>query len=561
MKQYRFRHTLLKYVAVLLAAFALSLQACKKDYLERSPTNLISKDEVFGTLDNAEGFLNNAYGALPDIFKPGGDNNWMLSSGSDEGEQIWDIGIDANVFNNGSASPSSFPLSDYWSQYYQAIRRINLFLANYDVIPEPKQGDDPNRKKRLKGEAYTLRAYYYFELYKMWGSVPLVAIPLATDNLQEYMSKGRAPVEDIMNFIKGDIEAALPLLSTNNYEAGNNRAGRIDGVAAKAILSRALLYFASPLSNPNNDASRWQAAATASKDALDFALANNRPLQTQGHDGYPAYQGVFVNNANNKVKEIIWGRAPEDGNWWETVTQSNRVASGLGGWYGTAPSVELLESYEMVNGATYDPQHPFANRDPRATQTIAGHGESWRGNVVDVRQTEDGAPVGPDYKTDHPVVNLFLKKFMNSGTSYPARTWILYRTGELYLNYAEAQNEAAGPDASVYAAVNAIRNRAGMPDLPAGLSKDQMRERIRNERRVELSFEEHRFWDVRRWKIAETEESKPLHKMMVVGTAVNNVNITYPILEQRVFLPKHYLFPIPQSEVDKNPELGQNPGW
>ncbi|MNQ95874.1 SusD family protein [compost metagenome] len=224
----------------------------------------------------------------------------------------------------------------------------------------------------------------------------------------------------------------------------------------------------------------------------------------------------------------------------------------------------MVDAYEMTNGLAitdpssgYNPQNPYVNRDSRFYQTIVGQGMTWKGHVVDVR------PGGADLKTDHPPTNYFLRKFMAEeinlfeGTNMKYRPWILMRLAELYLDLAEAQNEAAGPDQEVYNAINTIRKRSDMPDLPPGLTKVQMRERIRKERQVELAFEDHRFWDVRRWKIAETTDNRPIH---YVSISASNV-YSYPIRETRTFLSKHYLFPIPQSEIDKNPKLTQNPGW
>ena len=217
---------------------------------------------------------------------------------------------------------------------------------------------------------------------------------------------------------------------------------------------------------------------------------------------------------------------------------------------------------QQVNpSAGYDPLHPYVNRDPRFYQSIIYTGATWQGRTMDIRPGgADQGSIGGILRTFYwcrkgvlETHNLF------AGSGNALRRYVLFRLAELYLNYAEAENEIlSGPDATVYSAVNAIRQRAGMPDLPAGLSKDDMRKRIYHERQVELAFEGHRFWDVRRWKIAEQVDNKPVH--YVAQDAAGK--FSYPVFQTRTFDPgKHYLFPIPQSEIDKNPGLTQNTGW
>ncbi|MCZ4223262.1 RagB/SusD family nutrient uptake outer membrane protein [Pedobacter rhodius] len=528
----------------------VSISGCKKDYLERTPSDFIPEADVFANVVNAEKFLNNAYNSLPGIFKQGADNNWMLSSGTDESEQIWDNGLDANYFNTGSVNAQNFPMQQYWFNFYNSIRRINKFLNNYDIIPE--DSNDANRKKRMLGEAYSLRAYYYFELYRMWGGVPILTQALDPSDTEGVLVS-RNSIDEVIAFIKSDVEKAIPLLPVRQNDA---QFGRMTSVACKFLWARVALYYASPLSNPSNLNDRWVIAAAAAEEAITFAESNGYGLCVTPLNGKKAYERIFL-ELNNP--EAIMTRFGDDFSR-DQVTQSN----GVGGWYGTGPTQEMVDAYEMTNGllpadpgSGYNSQNPYINRDPRFYQTIITQGQVWKNHLFDVR------PGGADLKTDHPPTNYFLRKFMAEeinlfdGTNKKYRPWILMRLAELYLNYAEAKNEAAGPDASVYARMNMIRSRAGMPILPAGLTKDQMREKIMHERQVELAFEDHRFWDVRRWKIADITDNRPIHYV-----AVSAANIyTYPIRETRSFVQKNYLFPIPQSEIDKNPKLKQNPGW
>ena len=210
----------------------------------------------------------------------------------------------------------------------------------------------------------------------------------------------------------------------------------------------------------------------------------------------------------------------------------------------------------------YIPQRPYDGRDPRFYATILYPGATWKGKVLDPNGAD--APRSGQIATNYwprkyllPSVDLF------AGTGGSDRKWVLIRTAELYLNYAEAQNEAAGPAAEVYDALNAIRSRAGMPGISGG-TKETLREKIRHERRIELALEDHRFWDVRRWKTAQQADNTEVHGVAVTGTG--NVSYSHPVIEKRVLDPgKNYWLPIPQSEMDKvssqNPDFTQNKGW
>jgi hypothetical protein len=248
-----------------------------------------------------------------------------------------------------------------------------------------------------------------------------------------------------------------------------------------------------------------------------------------------------------------------------------------GGWGGTNPTQELVDTYEMTDGelpatsGLYDANDPYVNRDPRFAATVLYNGTNYRGRAV---ETNLGGLDGIEKNGDATKTGYYLRKFMDeSFVEYSAVTgsnnWIHIRYAEVLLNYAEAQNEVGGPDANVYSAINEVRSRASvnMPDLPAGLSQDEMRERIRRERRIELAFEEHRFFDVRRWGIGEQVFSGAIHGIRIgpngelTGASADDRPYGLIEVESRTFLPAHTLAPIPQSEIDKNPKLNQNTGY
>jgi len=248
--------------------------------------------------------------------------------------------------------------------------------------------------------------------------------------------------------------------------------------------------------------------------------------------------------------------------------------NGYGGWGGNTPMQNLVDDYEMENGlpvsdpaSGYDPQNPYMDRDPRFYATILFNGAAYRG-----RQVETFLPSGKDSPDGNEPWNTsptgyYLRKFLKESISLDdwnnmgTATWRYFRYAEILLNYAEAQNEATGPDQSIYDAVNAVRERAGMPALPAGLSKEQMRQRIWNERRIELAYEEHRYFDVRRWMVAEIEENQIAQGISI--TRAGNGTLTYQLKEAlggKKFLPQHYWFPIPQDEINaSNGAIEQNP--
>ncbi|MEJ5962197.1 RagB/SusD family nutrient uptake outer membrane protein [Pedobacter immunditicola] len=557
---------------ILICISLFLLVSCKKDYLERTPSDFISVDEVFNNINNAEAFLNNAYNTLPNFqeFTDYG-GRYNLGGGTDE---MRFHGYNARTpydFNNGNWNAVSFPMQQKWADFYGTIRRLNMFLANFNSIPEEvNSGSSSERKKRMEGEAYGLRAYYYFQLFKMWGGVPIVDELLDPNSGEEFLLK-RNTEEEVIAFIKSDIAKAVAILPEKHEDDSNY--GRVTANGCRALLSEVSLFFASPLWNQASDNTRWQVAAKDAKEALDLAISSGHILSKGTVSGKQGYERIFLEMTNS---EVIWARQDPGGTESHLLDFYNGT-QGTNGWYANGVLQEMVDSYEMTNGeiavlgydennnqiinpaANYNPNNPYANRDPRFYQSVIFPFSGWKGNTMDIR------PGGKEDISNGVVrANYWVKKYtleshnLYTGSGNAPRRFTIFRVAELYLNFAEAQNEAVGPDQSVYDAVNAIRSRVGMPNLPAGLSQAAMRSRIRNERKVELAFEGSRFWDVRRWKIAEIVDNGPVHRVVTDA----NLNFSYPVVQTRVFdKNKHYLFPIPQIEIDKNPNMVQNPGW
>lgn len=562
------------YLAVQLffGVLVLMLTSCQKDFLDRTPSDFIDVNEVFSNIQNAEAFLNNAYNQLPDFQRPTEDlgGRYNTGCGTDElgYQQTASIPLSPYDFNNGNWNPVAFPMQRLWKDYYSTIRRINIFIHNHHLIPEEVSSSTSNRKERLLGEAYGLRAYYYFELFRMWGGVPIILSALDPSEKESVMLKRNSP-EEVVQQIKSDISQSISLLPASHSDS---QYGRFTATAGKALLSRITLYWASLLWNSEQENSRWTDAAKSAKEAIDYAELNGYNLSVSAIGERKSYERIFL-ELNNP--EVIWSKNSTG----ETIFWGLYSSPlGYGGWYVYSPLQEMVDSYEMINGelpvlgydsfgnqvvnpkAGYDPLNPYLNRDPRFYQSINYHGAIWQGRAIDVSEGGRDNVFTPGI----PRLNYFVKKYISEthnlytheGNNY--RRFALFRLGELYLNYAEALNEDVGPTNEVYNALNKIRSRVGMPDLVAGLTKEQMRDKIRHERKIELAFEDHRFWDVRRWKIAEIVDSGIVRQVKVSSSG----QFSYPVFQNRVFDPsKHYLFPIPQTEIDKNPNIDQNLGW
>ncbi len=555
-------------------------------YLDRDMGDTMSEDELFSRIETVEGYLNNAYIYVQDFMCTTEDNSgrYNLGCATDElGYQQTGFGTQSPYgINTGSWSASSMPLQKSWAEYYQCIHRCNKLIENYDRIPEETTTSGVDRKSRILGEAYGLRGYYYWLLFRMWGGVPLIKKDLDPGNEISISGIKRADAEDTVKSIVEDLNTACELLPTKHDDINF---GRITKVAAKALISQVLLYWASPLWNPNNDKGRWSEAASAASNALSLAV-------DCGHILAPRYSDLFGNVA---INEYIWTKNSilSECFYWDYY----HFPTGFGGQIQSVEGVlqEMVDAFEMdksgelpvigynedgtqiINPAArdYDPSHPWKGKDPRFYYSIMCHGDRLQGSFID---TSEGAPArtasNPTYyyvKKYTDVNHNLIKAYSEFAFTY--RRFAIIRVTELYLNLAEALNESEGPTERVREYVNIIRRRAGcQTEIPSGLTQGEMRERIRRERRMELCFEGHRFFDVRRWNIASKTDNGEVHRVEVkvkmdangqkeLDAEGNTIiaSITYPVYQTRVF--KANLFPIPQSEIDKNNAIEQNPEW
>lgn len=535
------------------------------EYLDYNELDQYSEESIISEFSRVSNVLNNVYSYLPDGFLS--IDGAMRSSASDDAEHEWDLS-DIHKFNDGSWN-AIVTLDANWSNFYSGIRTANIFLRDmanltFDDIKWNDGYDELMEEYALYPyEARFLRAYYYFELIKRYGNVPFILEVLTQE---EANSVSASSFETILNFIVSECDAAAAQLPETHADVVSQDIGRVTKGTAMALKARALLYAASPLHNASGAQSKWIDAAEAAKDIIDELSARYTPL--------PAYTAI-VNNMNSK--ELIFERREAQSRSFE---EANTAVGFIGGNTGTCPTQNLVDCYEMqatglgINeaGSGYDAADPYTGRDPRLAATILYNGTTWRSLPVEIF---NGGLNGPP-KLHTTKTGYYLRKYLiesinlnpvNPSSDY--HYWVLFRYAEVLLNYAEAMNEAYGPEAAGPApldnltalqAVNIVRARTGvaMPPFPAGMSKDDFRTKLRNERRVELAFEDHRFWDIRRWKIGnQTTEIKGVDITDNGGV----LTFTPKTVETRVWNDRMYLYPIPQSELFINSNLVQNTGW
>ncbi|HVW60508.1 MAG TPA: RagB/SusD family nutrient uptake outer membrane protein [Puia sp.] len=546
----------------LLAVLALA-SGCKKinSYLDKAESGGITEEQAFANFSEAQQFLANVYSSglgNGDWFAPTNttlDNSFCFTAATDDARCQYNYTYAPIVFNNGSLSPTNNPI-DNWSKEYQAIRKVNDFLAHIDAVPVQDDNEAAGRS-RMKGEGYFLRAYFYAELYKRYGAVPLITRVLS---ISDDLNIPRNTDDETVAFIVASCDSAVTLLPAS-YPPNN--LGRATSGAAMMLKARTQLFAASLLHNPSNDPQKWRNAAASARAVMDlniYHLADS--FKTMLHTR--ASPEIIFQSTINQVFKV----ATDD---WVRVQQPPGQG---GGWANTQPLQNLVDAYEMKNGlpitdpaSGYDPGNPYKDRDPRLAQTVIYNGMKWAGATI-YTYVNSGAN-GLNYKagatqTGYYMGGKMLDETSTLLTSYQpgSHYWVFMRYAETLLDYAEAQNEAVGPDPSVYDAVNQVRGRksVNMPPLPAGLSQDEMREKIRHERRIEMALEDTRFWDIRRWRIG-TQVMNDANGMRITKNTDGSYTYVPFLVESRVYKPAFDLFPIPQAEMQKNKALVQNEGY
>jgi hypothetical protein len=442
---------------------------------------------------------------------------------------------------------------------YEGLRKVNLFLVKIPTaIIIPQDGLSlANDVKRLRGEALFLRAMFHFELVQRFGAITLATRVFTRE---ENLNLPKNTYQECVDQIVKDCDSAAVMLPTwtQSWSAANR--GRATKMSALALKSRLLLYAASPLFNVGNEVNKWDLAANAAKAVID----SNR------HSLITPYTNIFNYGAAAYNNEVIFATQALNRN---DIEINNAPISFDGAKGRTNPTQEFVDAFEMTNGkiisdptSGYNPNNPYNLRDPRLGLVVNYNGRLFKNRAVET--FVDGAD-GLNKNVNATKTGYYMRKFLSESVTWnqatitnARRPWVVFRYAEILLNYAEALNESKGAVADVYKYVNLVRQRTGiaMPALPTGLSKEQMRQRIQNERRIELCFEGHRFYDVRRWKQGDLL-NKPVTGMNIVKTSAGTFTYTRFQVEQRVFTDKNYLFPFSQNDINRQPALIQNAGY
>lgn len=557
---------------IILLACPLALGAC--NFLDYDETNsLKTKDNVYEYFASTKQVLTKVYSYLPqDLGVIGGA---MRDCATDDAE-YGATGGKVQDFNTGNWSPTN-TIDDAW-ELYEGIRAANSFLVELESVDFSRYQYNSSYEKQMKQlatfgpQARMLRATYFFELARRYGDI---AMPLEVLDLEGDRTLGKTAFSDVIKFIVDECDqCAKPGVLPESYASTvyDSEVGRITRGYALALKSKALLYAASELHNPSMDVEKWKLSAKAAFDLISTNLYSLDPNGVANNSDSP--EAILMNRSNNS-----W--AFELKNFPIRFTEGKRATPATG----TFPSQNLVDAFETKNGYAvtltangfvsedpeFNPATPYANRDPRFERTILADGMDFKNSVIDVKQggldylsvTEGGTPTG-----------YFLKKYIEEATTFKEgeeaqfkHSWVICRYAEVLLTYAESMIYAfKNPNykdaiykKSALEALNEVRANVGMPAKSTN-DMTEFIQMLRNEWRVEFAFEDHRFWDVRRWKIA-ADTQKELYGVKVVEKDASKSYSRF-LYERRQWRQCMELYPIPQEKLFINTNLyPQNAGW
>lgn len=549
-----------KVLVSIMAAF--SLVSC--NYLDFDESQGMTEDEAYSYFDNITRMVSAVYRSVPcDWGTVGGA---LRESATDNATYTWDSNPVYDMYTDAWSPINA--VDDRWSEYYQVIYDANYLLENYSEDKLKRfewsgdYADDIKKVREYIKEVQLLRAFYHFELAKRFGDVPLV---LQTYDMNEINQVRKESFEKVIEFVDSECVRLAPELPVSQNEIFGET-GHVTRGVALAIRARALLYAASPLFAGGDDSEKWRKAAEAAYDVMKLGVYSLPNIKED-----PLYNSEG-GNAVLDSKQLIWEvRGGEDNSF-----EAGNLPIGFeGATGGNVPTQNLVDDFDMVDGVPFDwnnPEH-VANmfydkngnptRDPRLYLNVICDGMRYMGTVVEPLQGgKNGLPI-----EGATITGYYLKKLMNETVSldpvYPVRKphhYPVYRYAEILLNYAEAMNEWKGPEGTsdycpitALAALNEVRNAAGMPSY-SNVDKDKLRTLIHKERRIELAFEDHRFWDIRRWKEGNKVE-------FIYGLSKDNSIYHKELVQTRRWNDKMYFYPIPAKETYVNDNLTQNPGW
>ncbi|WP_341841999.1 RagB/SusD family nutrient uptake outer membrane protein [Chitinophaga caseinilytica] len=582
---------------MLLAAMTLFSAACNKDILNKKPLNDYSDEDVWKDPPLVVAYVNNLYLQMRHGF-----NEVMLSSVSDESRFIHNYGTQTAVTDALSPDDLGAFNDRYgeWEKYYRAIRNCNIFFEMIGKVPFT----DEAQRQRLIGEVHYLRAFFYHTLVRYWGGVPLVKKPYSLENRDE-MLIARGSFEECVNFIVEDCDKAAGILPPKHEQPG-----RATKYAAMALKSRILTFAASDLFNqpnipadqayrgyvnatPATQDQRYQKALDAAKAIIDLNVFSIYKPTSNPTDNYTR---VFLDKDNS---EIIFARY-FNRQFQGTSHDLYNGPNGYHNWGGNVPLENFVSGFQMADGSEFswaNPAHaanPYANRDPRFYATILYNGAKWKKRPADAialdpvgeiqtgkfeKKNAQGAIVvqnGLDTRAsaienwNGTYTGYYIRKFMDLTLDAQFfrgdQAWPWFRYSEILLNAAEALIELNRFD-EARPLINQIRTRGGMPALANTVAGDALRDAMRYERRYDLSFEDHRYYDARRWMIAKTVFTGPANGIEIFGKLNpdgTTYTWTYKVVnsgQDRVFSDKHYFVPIMAAEIRRNDKIKQNPGY
>lgn len=594
----------MKNSVIMVVLLLLFSTGCSK-YLDQVPNDRITIDQVFQKKGASEQYLANVYSYVNDESEQWTVNPWL--GNADEADVTWSKYTihDLNVGNISAGND----LFDKWSStYYNGIRSATYFMNHIDGNAEILSLNGQQLIDQYKAEARFLRAYYYFLLMQQYGPVVLMGeTEIAADATANAMQIPRSPYDSCVNYVSNELDkaaAVLPRVPMSNGQSSDLQYGRATQGMALAVKARLLLYAASPLYNGNKDyadfknkdgkqlisqtydVQKWKRAADAAKAVIDLGLYSL--YKDPGGDPVKSYQGVFLIPWN---QEQIFVRKSNN----LTTLDVHCMPRQAGGWCGIAATQEQVDAYFMSDGQPIKESslysetgfttvngvqiyNMYMNREPRFYASITYNNSMFQGGSMKSAAAISFFASGPNGKNGHPTdwskTGYLIRKNVGTQTNDGSggngtkqiRPEVIFRLGEIYLDYVEALNEYAPGNADILKYLNLIRDRAGIPQygngtnaLPVPPSQSDMRNRIWAERRVELAFEELRWFDIRRWKIA-AQVMGDLHGMDI--NKDDNDFYKRVVATNHLFRsPASYWFPISQYNMDRSKLVVQNPGW
>lgn len=577
-----------KFATVVVAA--LSLQSCS-DFLDKEPSNVLTSQDVLTDWAYMEQFHYDTYNFL--LHGALRINSSWLDSATDLAETSYGTGGTRTTFNIGNyyGSGGAAELTSIWESRYRGIRKCNMVLTYIDNITPPTDLSESvyqSRKANYKAEAKFFRAWFNWEMFLRYGPVPIVKEVLDPDGdlLTGYTTRPSIKAF-VVDYILNDLEESKDSLLSYDDASGNTYSGRISQPMAYALIARIKLYMASPRYSAESGIT-WQDALDASLKFIEKFGDKYSLMQDDASKG-PGYMTAwsFTPYGDKNTETIFYRNDASIG--WSSISSDTPV--GEGGSGGLCPSQNLIDMYDMADGSApftsydatgapvydsngrptintesgYTDQTMWENRDPRLENTVLHHGSTWNNREINVIAGESDNPAGNGNATP---TGYYVKKWIpetilaneHSGTA--KRLWKFIGLNEIYLNIAEATNEISGPqNDNVINMLDAIRSRAGITGSVANRSdlmssQETMRNFIHKERTIELAFEEHRWWDCKRWNVAVEAFSRPIYGIDVAADGT----ITRKTAQTRTFESKMYLYPIPETEYWKT-GIENNSGW